>query len=120
MATIFNRGFVQRSLPALLALVLGFLVAPQSAVPSAIAPAGAVAAANLDATPQTTTAAHTGHSTPSAQPPAQPVAQSPAGPATPDDLSAGSTEQISAGPHLLRAQFAAGTLGSRAPPSPLA
>ena len=66
MATIFNRGFVQRSLPALLALVLGFLVAPQPAVPSAIAPAGTIAAANLDATPQSTAAAPAGHSTPSA------------------------------------------------------
>jgi hypothetical protein len=111
MATIFNRGFVQRSLPALLALVLGFLVAPQPAVPSAIAPTGTIAAANLDATPQTTAAAHTGHSTPSARPPAESAA--PAG------LSADSTEQISAGPHILRAQLTAGPVGSRAPPSPL-
>ena len=29
MATIFNRGFLLRALPALLALVLGLLVAPQ-------------------------------------------------------------------------------------------
>jgi hypothetical protein len=112
MATIFNRGFLQRSLPALLALVLGFLVAPQPAVPSAIAPTGTIAAADLDATPQPTAAPDTEHSTPSALPPAESAA--------PADLSADSTEQISAGPRLLRAQLTAGPLGSRAPPSPLA
>lgn len=110
MATIFNRGFVQRSLPALLALVLGFLVAPQPAVPSAIAPSGAIVAVDLEATPQPT-AVHTGHSTPAAAPPAESVA--------PTGLSAGS-EQISTGPHTLRAQLTARTLGSRAPPSLLA
>jgi hypothetical protein len=109
MATIFNRGFVQRSLPALLALVLGFLVAPQPAVPSAIALPGTIAAANLDATPQTTAAAPAAHSAPSALPPAEPAA--PAG------LTAESAEQIPAGPHLLRAQLTAGPVGSRAPPS---
>jgi hypothetical protein len=115
MATIFNRGFVQRSLPALLALILGFLVAPQPAVPSAIAHPGPGAAADLDATTRTTAAeaaVHTGHSTPTAPPPAEPAA--------PADRSAHSTEQISAGPHTLRAQVTVRTLGSRAPPSALA
>jgi hypothetical protein len=115
MVTIFNRRFVQRSLPALLALILGFLVAPQPAVPSAIALPGPSAAADLEATTRTTAAdvaVHTGHSTPMAPPPAESAA--------PHDLSADSTEQISAGPHTLRAQVTVRTLGSRAPPSALA
>lgn len=115
MVTIFNRRFVQRSLPALLALILGFLVAPQPAVPSAIAHPGLSAAATLDATTRTTTAevaVHTGHSTPTAPPPA--------GPAAPADRSAHSAEQISARPQTLRAQVTVRTLGSRAPPSALA
>jgi hypothetical protein len=108
MATIFNRG-ITRSLPALLALVLGFLVAPQPAVESAIAPTGTVAAAGLDATPQTTAVA-----------PTAPAALPPAEPAAPAGLTAGSAEHISAGPHIVRAQLTVGPLGSRAPPSPLA
>jgi hypothetical protein len=110
MATIFTRGFVRRSLPALLALVLGFLVAPQPA-PSAFATAnaGTTAAADLDATARTNTAEtlHTGQSTPAAPP------------VTSEAPIERSTEQISALPRTLRVQVTADTYGSRAPPSAL-
>jgi uncharacterized protein involved in copper resistance len=101
MATIFNRGFLLRTLPALLALVLGLLVAP--------AQPHSPAAAHSHATARTTVAApaavHSGQS-------ADPSAES-AAPATP---TAGPVEQR---PPALRAQSTVGTDGSRAPPATL-
>ena len=99
MATIFNRGFLLRVLPALLALVLGLLVAPQQPVTKA--------AASVRATTYTTVAVpaavHSGQS-------ADPSAESETPPAP-----AGPIEQT---PRPLEAQFTVGTDGSRAPPSP--
>jgi len=101
MATIFNRGFLLRVLPALLALVLGLLVAPQQPVTEA--------AASVRATTYTTVAVpaavHSGQS-------ADPSAESETPPAS---ASAGPIEQT---PRPLEAQFTVGTDGSRAPPSP--
>jgi hypothetical protein len=104
---------VRRSLPALLALVLGLLVAPQP-VPSAFESARPTAAADLQATTRTTAAeaVPSGHSTPAAPPPAESAA--------PIERRADATEQISARPRTLRTQVTDGTLGSRAPPSALA
>lgn len=100
---IFNRGFMRRSLPVLLALVLGLLVAPPASAPSAHAHLRATAHTTVVASP----AVHTGHS---AAPPA-PAADSvdPVDPA----------EQITARPRLLRTQTTGRTAGSRAPPSAL-
>jgi len=100
MATIFNRGFLLRTLPALLALVLGLLVAPQQpATPAA-------AAAGLQATTYTTVAAPaTVHS---GQPAEEPAASE--APSTP---GAGPAEQR---PRVLRPQVTVGADGSRAPP----
>lgn len=99
MATIFNRGFLLRALPALLALVLGLLVAPQQ-------PAPAAAAAGVQATTYTTVAApaavHTGQS-----------ADTPADSAAPATPGADPVEQR---PRLLRTQITTGATGSRAPP----
>jgi uncharacterized protein involved in copper resistance len=101
MATIFNRGFLLRTLPALLALVLGLLVAPQQPAPHA--------AASPHATAYTTVAApaavHSGQS-------ADPSAESEA-PSTPG------ADPIEQRPRVLHAQITVGTDGSRAPPSPL-
>ena len=100
MATIFNRGFLLRVLPALLALVLGLLVAPQQ-------PAPAATAAPVHATAYTTVAApaavHTGH-----------CADLPAESAAPAPPAAAPVEQR---PRQLRTQATAGTTGCRAPPS---
>jgi hypothetical protein len=99
MATIFHRGFLLRTLPALLALVLGLLVAPQQPAPHAAAPS--------QATTYTTVAApaavHSGQS-------ADPSAES-AAPSTPG------ADPIEQRPRALRAQVTVGTDGSRAPPS---
>jgi hypothetical protein len=102
MATIFNRGFLLRSLPALLALLLGLLVAPQQPAPRA-------AAASLKATAYTTAAAP-------AAVPAGHSAESPAGSDAPLTPGAGPVEQR---PRVLRTQITVGTTGSRAPPRPL-
>jgi hypothetical protein len=102
MVTIFNRGFVRRSLPVLLALVLGLLVAPQSSAHSAHAHLQATAHTTVVALP----AVHTGHS---AAPPAAADSVSPVDPA----------EQITARPRLLRTLTTGRTAGSRAPPSAL-
>jgi hypothetical protein len=98
MATIFNRGFLLRVLPAVLALVLGLLVAPQQPTRRA---------AGVQATAYTTVAvsapAHCGQS-------ADPSAES----QTPSTPGADPVEQA---PPVLRAQTTVGTDGSRAPPS---
>lgn len=100
MVTIFNRGFLLRTLPALLALVLGLLVAPQQPAHHA--------AALPQATAYTTVAApaavHTGQS-------ADPSAES-AAPLTPG------ADPIEQSPRVLRAQVTVATAGSRAPPPP--
>jgi hypothetical protein len=106
MATIFNRGFVRRSLPVLLALVMGFLVAHQPPAPS-------LGAADLRATAYTTVdaahAVHTGHTGHSAATPAPPAA-------APITSDAGHTEQITLRPRVLRALTTVRSSGSRAPP----
>lgn len=100
MVTIFNRGFLLRTLPALLALVLGLLVAPQQPAHHA--------AALPQATAYTTVAApaavHTGQS-------ADPSVES-AAPLTPG------ADPIEQSPRVLRAQVTVATAGSRAPPPP--
>jgi len=101
MATIFNRGFLLRALPALLALVLGLLVAPQQPASRA----AALPQATAYTTVAVPAAVHSGQS-------ADPSADSEA-PSTP---SAGPVEQR---PRVLRSQVTVGTDGSRAPPSPL-
>jgi hypothetical protein len=107
MATIFNRGFVQRSLPALLALFLGLLVAPQPAS-SALPGARHSTAAAFHATTRTPAAekVHSGQSVDIADA------------AAPLDHVAEAPEHN--GPQPLRAQVTAGPLGSRAPPAALA
>jgi hypothetical protein len=101
MVTIFNRGFLLRTLPALLALVLGLLVAPQQPAHHA--------AALPQATAYTTVAApaavHTGQS-------ADPSAESEA------PLTHGA-DPIEQSPRVLRAQTTGATAGSRAPPPAL-
>ena len=101
MVTIFSRGFLLRTLPALLALVLGLLVAPRQPVHHA--------AALSQATTYTTVAApaavHSGQS-------ADPSAESDA-PSTPG------ADPVEQRPRVLRAQVTVGTDGSRAPPSRL-
>jgi hypothetical protein len=103
MATFFNRGFPLRALPALLALVLGLLVAPQQPAPTAHA------AARIEATAYTTVAApaavHTGQS-----------AGTPAESAAPSTPGADPVEQR---PRVLRSQVTGGIAGCRAPPSEL-
>jgi hypothetical protein len=102
MATIFNRGFLLRSLPALLALLLGLLVAPQQ-------PAHRAAAASLQATAYTTVAApaavQTGQSAD--------IPDESAAPLTPG------TDPVEQRPRILRTQITVGTSGSRAPPARL-
>jgi hypothetical protein len=102
MATIFNRGFLLRSLPALLALLLGLLVAPQQPGPTA-------AAASLKATAYTTVAAPaTVHAGQSADTPAESAAPLTPGP-----------DPVEQRPRVLRTQVTPGTAGSRAPPPAL-
>ncbi|MEV6845995.1 hypothetical protein [Actinoplanes sp. NPDC051411] len=101
MATIFNRGFLLRTLPALLALVLGLLVAPQQPAPHAAALPQATAYRTVAAP----AAVHSGHS---ADPSAEPEA-----PSTPG------ADPIEQRPRALHAQITVGADGSRAPPSPL-
>jgi hypothetical protein len=101
MATIFNRGFLLRALPALLALVLGLLVAPQQPAPHAAASAHATAYTTVAAP----AAVHSGQS-------ADPSAESEA-PSTPG------ADPVEQRPRELRAQITPGTAGSRAPPSSL-
>jgi hypothetical protein len=101
MATIFHRGFLLRALPALLALVLGLLVAPQQPV----SPAAALPQATAYTTVAATAAVHSGQS-------ADPSAESEA-PSTP------SGDPVEQRPRVLRPQVTVGTDGSRAPPFPL-
>jgi hypothetical protein len=101
MATIFNRGFLLRALPALLALVLGLLVAPQQPAPRAAAHPQATAYKTVAAP----AAVHSGQS-------ADPSAESEA-PSTPG------ADPVEQRPRVLRAQITPGTAGSRAPPSSL-
>jgi hypothetical protein len=101
MVTIFNRGFLLRTLPALLALVLGLLVAPRQPAPHA--------AALVHATAYTTVAAPAAvHCEQSADPSAESAA-----PSTPG------ADPIEQNPPALHARVTVGTDGSRAPPSPL-
>jgi hypothetical protein len=103
MATIFNRGFLLRVLPALLALVLGLLVAVQQ-------PVSSPAAADLSATAYTTVAAtDVVHSGPSADGSVESAAS-----VTP--VGGVPVEQR---PRVLRTQVFGSTAGSRAPPSSL-
>jgi uncharacterized protein involved in copper resistance len=99
MATIFNRGFLLRTLPALLALVLGLLVAPRQPA----SPAAAHPAATTYTTVAAPAAVHSGQS-------ADPSAESEA-PSTPG------ADPVEQRPRVLRAQITVGTDGSRAPPS---
>lgn len=107
MATIFTRGFMRRSLPALLALVLGLLVAPQPAS-SAFPSARTTTAAAVNATTHTPSAetVHSGYSTPAVP--------------RPDEAAVPSTDPGEHFAQTLRTQVTASTLGSRAPPSALA
>jgi hypothetical protein len=101
MATIFNRGFLLRALPALLALVLGLLVAPQQPAHHAAAPPQATAYTTVAAP----AAVHSGQS-------ADPSAESEA-PSTPG------ADPVEQRPRVLRTQVTVATAGSRAPPSNL-
>jgi hypothetical protein len=102
MATTFHRGFLLRTLPALLALVLGLLVVPQQPV----SPAAAHPAATTYTTVAAPAAVQSGQS-------ADPAAESEA-PPTPG------AEPVEWSPRPLRAQVTVDTDGSRAPPATLA
>ena len=98
MATIFHRGLLLRALPALLALLLGLLVAPQQPVSRA----AALPHATTYTTVTAPTAVHSGQS-------ADPSAESETPPAP-------GTDPVQQRPRILRPQATTGPDASRAPP----